>query len=113
MATPVMLKNPTTGVTKTGFYGFSWTSFFFGGFPALIRGDLAIGLGVLVAGVLFGVLGLGLGWFVVGLIWAFIYNKNYTTRLIEQGYKLADAPERNRSAQIALGLGDQAILAAQ
>ena len=110
MATEVQLKNPVTGVAKTGYFGFSWTSFFFGGFPALIRGDVAIGLGVLVAALIAGVVGVGLGWFVVGVIWAFIYNKYYTTRLIENGYKLADSPARNREAQQALGLGDQALL---
>jgi hypothetical protein len=105
-----MLRNPTTGVQKMGYFGFSWTSFFFGGFPALIRGDVGVGLGMIAVGILAGGLGFGIGWFVVGMIWAFIYNKNYTTRLLEAGYKLADTPERNAQAQMVLGVGDQALL---
>jgi len=110
MATEIQLMNPTTGVRKTGFYGFSWTSFFFGGFPALFRGDVGIGLGLIVVGVIAGFVGLGLGWFIVGIIWAFIYNKMYTTRLLDAGYKLADTPDRNAAARTALGVGEQAVL---
>jgi hypothetical protein len=110
VATPVQLKNPSTGVIKTGFIGFSWTSLFFGGFPALFRGDVGIGLGMLAVGLLAGIFGVGLGWFIVGIIWAFIYNKIFTTRLLEAGYKLADTPERNAMAKVALGVGDEAIL---
>lgn len=110
MATAIHLKHPSTGVMKTGYFGFSWTSLFFGGLPALFRGDIAIGLGVTVAGMVVAALGLGLGWFIVSVIWAFIYNKVYTTRLIEKGYKIADLPERNLEAQRALGVGPQAFL---
>jgi hypothetical protein len=110
MATEVQLQNPGTGVLKTGLYGFSWTSFFFGGFPALFRGDVGIGLGLIVVGFIAGLVGLGLGWFVVSTIWAFMYNKMYTTKLLDAGYKLADTPERNAAARSALGVGEQALL---
>ncbi|MBU1314606.1 MAG: hypothetical protein KJ947_03000 [Alphaproteobacteria bacterium] len=109
MATLVQLQHPSSGVGKTGFYGFSWTSFFFGGFPALIRGDVGIGLGMLAVGFIAGFLGIGFGWFFVNLIWAFVYNKIYTNRLLEAGYKLADTPERNQAARAALGAGEQAL----
>lgn len=87
MATPVQMRNKRSGIVKNGYYGFSWTSFFFGGLPALLRGDVAYGLGVLVAGILFGVFSFGLLWFAVGLVWAFVYNKNYTHRLLQTGYE--------------------------
>lgn len=109
MATAINLVNPISGVQKTGYYGFSWTSFFFGGIPALIRGDTGIGLGMIAVGILAGVVGLGIGWFVVSIIWAFIYNKIHTTRLLDQGYKLADTPDRMADAMRALGAGEQAI----
>lgn len=111
MATEVQLINPNTGVRKTGLYGFSWTSLFFGGFPALFRGDVGIGLGMILVGFVAGFVGLGFGWFVVGIIWACIYNKMYTTKLLDSGYKLADTPDRNAQARAVLGVGEQAVLA--
>jgi len=104
MAMSVQLKHPTTGIVKDGFYGFSWTSFFFGGFPALFRGDVAYGLGILIAGLLFGAFSAGFLWFVIGLIWAFIYNKNYTHRLLQAGFQFDDTPERVAAAKRALGI---------
>ena len=104
MATAVQMKHREAGILKTGYYGFSWTSLFFGGFPALLRGDVPYGLGVLAAGVVFGALSAGWLWFVIGLVWAFIYNKNYTHRLIQAGYEFNDTPERVADAKRALGV---------
>lgn len=104
MATAVQMRHKQSGIVKTGYYGFSWTSLFFGGFPALIRGDVAYGLGVLVAGVLFGAFSFGFLWFVIGLVWAFIYNKNYTHRLLQAGYEFNDIQNRVADAKRALGI---------
>lgn len=104
MATPVQMKHKVSGILKKGYYGFSWTSLFFGGFPALFRGDVAYGLGVLAAGVVFGAFSAGFLWFVIGLVWAFIYNKNYTHRLLQAGYEFTDTPERVAEAKRALGV---------
>ena len=66
MASIVMLKNPKTGIIKKGLYGFSWTTFFFGPFPAFFRGDIVVGLVITVLNILtFGV---------AGFIWAFFYK---------------------------------------
>lgn len=98
MATSIMMKHPATGVLKKGLYGFSWTTFFFGGFPALFRGDILTGVLVIVASVLtFGL---------AGLIWAFIYNKKYTLGLVEKGYVFAESEEKNRAAKAALGIAE-------
>jgi hypothetical protein len=102
MATSVQMKHKQSNILKNGYYGFSWTSFFFGGFPALLRGDVAYGLGVLVAGLLFGAFSAGLLWFVVGLVWAFIYNKNYTHRLLQSGYDFNDTADRVAEAKRVL-----------
>ena len=108
MATPVQMKHRQTGIVKTGYYGFSWTSFFFGGFPALFRGDVAYGLGIILAGAILGFPSLGLLWFVVSLAWGFIYNKNYTHRLLQSGFEFNDDPSRVAEARRALGIDVQA-----
>jgi|SRR6476646_8979123 xanthine/uracil permease len=98
MAQVVMLKHPKTGILKKGFFGFSWTTLFWGGFPAIFRGDLLMGLLLII-----------LQWFTFGiatLIWAFVYNKNYTNKLIEQGYEFADAAPLVARARAKLGIAE-------
>jgi len=96
MAQVVMLKHPKTGILKKGRFGFSWTTLFFGGFPAIFRGDLVLGLVVMV--LQWATFGLA------GLIWAFLYNKSYTIKLIEQGYEFADSPALVNRARAKLGI---------
>ena len=104
MATRVRLKHPSSGLVKTGYYGFSWTSLFFGGIPAILRGDVMIGLLVLAVFILLGIPSFSIGAFAVGLIWGWIYNKNYTTRLLEQGYVFDDDAAVVADAKRALGV---------
>jgi len=104
MAAAVQMKHKETGIVKTGYYGFSWTSLFFGGFPALLRGDISYGLAVIIAGVLFGAFSTGMLWLAVALVWAFIYNKYYTQRLLQAGYEFSDTPERVTDAKRAMGI---------
>jgi hypothetical protein len=101
MATAVRLANPQTGIVKRGFVGFSWTTFLFGGLPALFRGDFVMGLVFIVLQFL--------TWGLSGLILAFFYNKQYTLKLVERGYVLADTAQLNEIAAAKLGI----ILAAQ
>jgi hypothetical protein len=96
MASVVMLKNPKTGIIKKGFYGFSWTTFFFGGFPALFRGDFVLGLVFIVLQFL--------TWGISGIIVAFFYNKRYTTKLIEEGYEFADSEGNVAMARAKLSI---------
>ena len=103
MATRVRLRHHQSGVVKNGYFGFSWTSFFFGGIPALVRGDIS-GLAVLVCALVIAIPTLGLGALVVFIIWAFVYNKRYTIRLLEKGYVIDDAPEVMSAAKIKLGI---------
>ena len=88
MATSVNLKNPTNGLTKTGYFGFSWTTLFFGFFPALFRGDFITFLGGFVISLIIGLATAGIGFFLIGIVWAFMYNKYYTRKLLERGYVL-------------------------
>lgn len=95
MATRVMMKNPTTGLTKKGYVGFSWTYLFFGGLVPLFRGEISTGalhlvLSILTAGI-------------SNLIFCFLYNKQFMHRLIEAGYRFADQPATNEYAAQKIG----------
>ena len=96
MATEIMLRHPSTGLSKKGFYGFSWTTFLFGPFPAMFRGDWLVAIGLFVGAIF-------LFW-IPSIIAAFVYNKYYTTRLIERGYVLSDNDDNNKAAMTALGI---------
>lgn len=96
MAKPVMLKNPTNGLLKKGYYGFSWTYLFFGFLVPLIRGELGVG----ALHLLFSIVTFGL-W---QLIACFLYNKQFLTRQIAAGFKFADRPEVNAAAAVAVGV---------
>lgn len=104
MAVRIQLKHPQTGILKSGFTGFSWTSFFFGGFPALFRGDIGYGLAILLGGCLAAAISFGVLWFIVSIVWAAIYNKNYSHRLIQAGYQFDDTPQRVEAAKRSLGI---------
>lgn len=104
MATKISLKQKSTGLTKDGFIGFSWTTFFFGMFPALFRGDFITFIGAFVIFVILALATFGVGAWIAMIIWAFMYNKYYTRKLIEKGYALNDTPELNAKAAQALGI---------
>ena len=75
----------TNGVElKKAPVGFSWTTFFFGGWPALFRQDWIWGIGGILANiVLYGC---------AGIVCAFFYNKVYIKSLVDKGYKIKDMP---------------------
>lgn len=78
----VTLIHERTNLTKQVKVGFSWTTLFFGFFPALFRGDFKWAIIQCLLNICtFGV---------SSLVFAFIYNKIYVTELIEKGYKAAD-----------------------
>lgn len=67
------------GINREVKVGFSWTSFFFGGFPFLFRGMPLHGLGwIFLAIVTFGI---------SNLILSFIINKQTAVHYLENGYK--------------------------
>ncbi|MBM3568196.1 MAG: hypothetical protein FJX46_05500 [Alphaproteobacteria bacterium] len=105
MAKPVRLRHPDSGEIKTGFYGFSWTSLLFGGIPALLRGDIAMGVAAIAFGLVLGGLGQPMLSVMAILAWAWIYNKHYTRDLLNRGFEFDDSPEIVAEAKRALGLG--------
>ena len=69
-----------SGITKDAPVGFSWTTFFFGFFPALIRGDWLWAIVILVAAMFtFGI---------SGIVFAFIYNRIYIQGLLKKDFKV-------------------------
>jgi hypothetical protein len=96
MAKQVQLLHPQSGLMKTGYYGFSWTYLFFGWFVPVFRGELTIALLHLVITIVtFGL------W---QIIIAFLYNKQYMTRMLEKGYVLNDTEVVNDAARRKLGI---------
>lgn len=72
-----------TGALRQAPVGFSWTTLFFGFFPALIRGHWTGALIIFL-----------IGFFTFGLsqmVFAFIYNKMYVRHLLGEGFKLSTA----------------------
>ena len=93
----VNLKHSNSGVNKSGYTGYCWTYFFFGFFVPIFRGEILIG----VLHIIFSVVTLGL----FQLIIPFLYNKQYTTRLLTDGWELNDTEANNQRARLKIGIG--------
>lgn len=75
----------TNGIEiKSAPVGFSWTVFFFGGWPALFRQDWMWGVILILANIF--------TYCFAGLVFSFFYNKMYIKSLIDKGYKIKDMP---------------------
>jgi hypothetical protein len=73
----IKLKNQI-GMVKECKVGFSWTTFFFGFFPALFRGDWKWAVIQLICGMI--------TFNFSSLIFCFIYNKLYINDLLTKGF---------------------------
>ncbi|WP_312156942.1 hypothetical protein [Lelliottia nimipressuralis] len=104
MAVKVMMENPRTGERTNGFYGFSWTTLFFGAFPALFRKDFITFIGVFIVLIILAIFTMGIGSSIGMIAWAFMYNKYYTTNLIKKGFAFAGTKTENELAAGRLGL---------
>lgn len=104
MATKINLETPRTGESISGFYGFSWTTFFFGAFPALFRKDFVTFIGMFVVMLILAFITAGIGPCIVSLVWAFMYNKYFTVNKIKQGFVFAGSHTENELAASKLGL---------
>ncbi|MDQ0195855.1 DUF2628 domain-containing protein [Paenibacillus wynnii] len=85
----VRLSN-NAGVIKEVKVGFSWTTFFFGFFPALFRGDLKWAAIMLITAIAVGIFTAGIGAWIPGIIFSFVYNKVFIKEMLEKGYRPAD-----------------------
>ena len=78
MASPIQMVQQSTGAMKMAYHGFSWTTLFFGPFPALFRGHFLGFLLILIADLI-----------TVGLanfIFIFTYNGWHKNWLMGKGY---------------------------
>lgn len=75
-----------SGQIKDVKVGFSWTTFFFGFFVPLIRGDFIWALIMFGAAIVISFFTAGFGGLVFNIIMSAFYNKVYTQGLIKKGY---------------------------
>ncbi|AVQ21702.1 HrgC protein [Fusobacterium necrophorum subsp. funduliforme] len=75
------------GALKKSCVGFSWTTFFFGFFVPLFRGDAMWFIVMLILNIC--------TLCVAQLILSFLYNSIYTKNLLRDGYKPADSYSEN------------------
>ena len=62
----------------------------------MFRGDLVAGVLLFVAS--------AITCWLAAIVWAFVYNRVYTLKLLEQGYVFDDDADRVRKAKAALGI---------
>lgn len=96
MATAILIRHPQSGLVRKGYYGFSWTYLFFGWFVPLFRGEL----GVAALHLLFSFFTFGI-W---QIVMCFLYNKQYMTRMLMNGWVLSDSDGNNQFAAAKLSL---------
>lgn len=96
MATKIMLEHKETKLTKNGYYGYSWTFLLFGGFVPLIRGQLVHGVLHLLATILLPII-----W---NIIFSFLYNKQYMSKMILEGWSLTGSDAEIKAAELKLGI---------
>jgi hypothetical protein len=92
----ILIQHPSSGIIKNGYIGWSWTYLIFGWFVPVYRGEISIGIFHLV-----------LTFFTFGffqIIMSFLYNKQFMTRMLTQGWVLADSYENNTLAMQKLNI---------
>lgn len=77
--------------------GFSWTTAFWGGFPALFRGDWGWGIGLLI--------GNAFTYALAGIVAAFFYNRVYAKSLFDKGYRVHALPPNVTEESLKVYLG--------
>jgi hypothetical protein len=92
----ILLSHMESGLTKNGYVGFCWTYLIFGWIVPVVRGEIWIG----VLHMILTAISLGL----FQIIMPFLYNKQYTSRLLTSGWVLADIQEKNELARRKLGI---------
>ena len=92
----IKVKHTESGIQKNCFVGYSWTYFLFGFFVPIFRGEISIGVFHLIFSlVTFGIF---------QLIMPFLYNKQYSIRLLNNSWSLNDSEDNNAIARQKIGI---------
>ena len=91
--------HPESKLCKPIFVGYSWTYFFFGFFVPIFRGEIVVGL----LHAILSFITFGLFW----LVMSFLYNRQYSERIISAGWQLSDTEELNQIVRLKLRIFDQ------
>ena len=92
----ILFKHTSSGLTKSGYVGYSWTYFLIGWIVPIVRGEIGIGvLHLILTLVTFGIF---------QLVMPFLYNKQYSSRLLTSGWQLNDTDEANQIARMKLAI---------
>ena len=94
----INLKHTNSGLNKPGYVGYCWTYFFFSFFVPIFRGEILIG----VLHLIFSVVTFGL----FQLVIPFLYNKQFTSRMLTSGWELSDTEDNMQVARLKLGIGN-------
>ena len=95
----IKVKHKESGVEKSCFIGYSWTYFFFGFFVPIFRGEISIGVFHLI----FSIATFG----VFQLVMPFLYNKQYSIRLLTNSWVLNDSEEKNNLAKLKISISSE------
>jgi hypothetical protein len=95
----VIVKHEESGLLKKGYVGYSLTYLVFGWCVPIVRGEIAIGLIHFVLTVV------TLGFFQY-LVMPYLYNKQYMTRLLTNGWQLNGDDESNAYAKRKLSIAN-------
>ncbi|MBI1243979.1 MAG: hypothetical protein GC202_03155 [Alphaproteobacteria bacterium] len=117
MARAITLRHPETNEVRKGYYGFSWTGLFFGGLPALARGNMKIGIFMLALAISPFVLHnafsrslAGFFYIFLSIVFACEYNRYYTLSLLDEGFQFFDRAEFVAAAKRSLGYSAANVL---
>ena len=92
----ITFENKNSGAIKVAPIGFSWTTLFFSGIPALMRGHIGMGIVIIILAMVTG----GLS----NIVYGFIYNKMYIKHLIAEGAKMSSATLSDDALKATLGM---------
>ena len=95
----IKIKHKESGVEGSCFVGYSWTYFFFGFFVPIFRGEISTGVFHLI----FSIVTFGL----FQLVMPFLYNKQYSIRLLTNSWVLDDSEEKNSLARLKIGISSE------